>query len=122
MSWTLLTNHAHVLHAVACDPDSRLRDIGDRVGITERAVHRIVCDLEEAGYLTRHHVGARNTYEVHFTAELRERFEHQIRLADVLELLLKDHGKRLPGVSSSSGASRPARPTGAHTDHIPTVS
>ncbi len=100
MTWTLLTNHAHVLHAVACQPDIRLRDIAERVGITERAVHRIVCDLEEVGYLTRHHVGARNSYEVHATADLAGKFEHQLRVGDVLELLLKDHGKRLPGVTS----------------------
>src|SRR4028119_2334626 len=57
MSVELLTNHGHVLLCVARDRDMRLRDIADCVGITERAAHRIVCELEEAGFLTRHRAG-----------------------------------------------------------------
>jgi DNA-binding MarR family transcriptional regulator len=52
-SWTFLTNHAQVLVCIARDPGVRLRDIGDRVGITERAAHRIVVELADAGYITR---------------------------------------------------------------------
>ncbi|HEX2221087.1 MAG TPA: helix-turn-helix domain-containing protein [Candidatus Limnocylindria bacterium] len=92
VSWTFLTNHAHVLHSIAREPDIRLRDIADRVGITERAVHRIVCDLEEAGYLTRHHAGVRNTYELHPRADGGA--EHQISTADILTLLLSDAGRQ----------------------------
>jgi DNA-binding MarR family transcriptional regulator len=88
--WRFLTNHAHVLHAVAREPEIRLREIGERVGITERAVHGIVCDLEKAGYLTRHHVAGHNIYEIHVTDSLRERLEHQVRVGDIVDLLLKD--------------------------------
>ena len=52
-SWTFLTNHAHVLLAIAEDHDVRLRDIADRVGVTERAVQGILTDLEEGGYIVR---------------------------------------------------------------------
>lgn len=45
--WTFLTNHAHVLLCLARDPELRLRDVAERVGVTERAVQRIVADLEE---------------------------------------------------------------------------
>ena len=49
-TWTFLTNHAHVLLAIAAEPDLRLRDIADRVGITERAAQRIVGeDTDESG-------------------------------------------------------------------------
>ena len=51
VSWTFLTNHAQVLICLAEDPEIRLRDIGDLVGITERAAHRIVGDLIAAGYV-----------------------------------------------------------------------
>ncbi len=51
--WTFLTNHAQVLVCIARDPGVRLRDIGERVGITERAAHRIVAELADAGYVTR---------------------------------------------------------------------
>ena len=62
--WTFLTNHASVLLSLAADPNQRLRDVAAAVGITERAVQRIVADLEEAGYLTRTRVGRRNRYEL----------------------------------------------------------
>lgn len=63
--WTFLTNHARVLAAVARDPRSRIRDIAEHIGITERAVQGIVTDLETAGYLTRTRTGRRTTYTIH---------------------------------------------------------
>ena len=60
--WTFLTNHAQVLVCIARDPGIRLRDIGERVGITERAAHRIVVELADAGYITRERNGRRNQW------------------------------------------------------------
>ena len=65
LHWTFLSNHACVLLCVAREPGIRLRDVAERVGITERAVQRIVADLEEAGYLSRAREGRRNRYEVY---------------------------------------------------------
>jgi MarR family protein len=65
VSWTLLTTHGLVLLAIAQDPGIRLRDVADRVGITERAVQRIVGDLVDAGYLSRRREGRRNAYLLH---------------------------------------------------------
>lgn len=62
--WTFLTNHAHVLLCIAAAPGSRVRDIADRVGISERAALRILHDLVEAGYLTRQRSGRRSHYRV----------------------------------------------------------
>ena len=67
----LLSNHGLVLLCVSRDPGMRLREIADCVGITERAVHRIVCELCKAGYVTRARDGRRNTYTVHPNAELQ---------------------------------------------------
>ena len=61
-SWTFLTRHAQVLLCIAGDPGMRLRDIGDQVGITERAAHRIVGELVADGYLSRERQGRRNHY------------------------------------------------------------
>ncbi len=80
----LLTNHAHVLLCVARDPGMRLRDIADCVGITERAAHRIVCELETEGYLTRMRDGRRNVYEVHTERELPHPIEQGARVGDLL--------------------------------------
>jgi len=63
-NWSFLTNHAQVLVCIAQDPGARLREIGDAVGITERATHRIVTDLADAGYISRERTGRRNHYTV----------------------------------------------------------
>ena len=62
--WTFLTNHARVLVCIAQDSGIRLRDIGESIGITERAAHRIITELLTAGYITRTRNGRRNQYTV----------------------------------------------------------
>jgi predicted DNA-binding transcriptional regulator len=62
--WAFVTNHARVLVCVAHDPDVRLREIGDRIGITERAAQRIVAALVDAGYVRRERIGRRNRYTI----------------------------------------------------------
>ena len=62
--WTFLTNHGHVLLAVAADPDARVEEVAARVGITARATLGILRDLEDAGYLVRTRSGRRTHYEL----------------------------------------------------------
>jgi len=88
-AWTFLTNHAHVLLSLAADPELRLRDVAERVGITERAVQRIVADLEEAGYLTRLRAGRRNEYEVHQRKPLRHPIEAHRDVSALIDLVQK---------------------------------
>ncbi len=87
--WTFLTNHAHVLVCLATDPDARLRDVADRVGITERAVQRIVQDLEEGGVITRTRDGRRNRYRIHTRKALRHPVESHKRVADLLAMVAR---------------------------------
>ncbi len=70
-AWAFVTNYAHVLVCIAADPEARLRDIAERVGITERTAAHLVRDLELAGYLTKTRHGRRNQYEVHDQLPLR---------------------------------------------------
>jgi DNA-binding IclR family transcriptional regulator len=70
--WKFFTNHALVLLAVAADPQILLREIAEAVGITERAAHRIIGDLEDGGYISREHKGRRNYYQVHLEAVLTQ--------------------------------------------------
>jgi DNA-binding transcriptional ArsR family regulator len=63
--WKFLTNHAHVLLCVAHEPEILLREIAEAVGITERAAHRIIAELEEGGYISRERKGRRNSYQFH---------------------------------------------------------
>lgn len=85
--WTFLSNHAQVLLCVAHDPSSRLRDIGERVGITERAAHRIVDELVAAGYLTRERRGRRSHYTIVEHLRLPDPLVREQRVADLLRLL-----------------------------------
>ncbi len=82
-----LSNHAQVLLCIADDPGIRLRDIGDRVGITERAAHRIVVELTEAGYLTRERRGRRNHYTIASHLPLPDPLAGDQKIGDLLRLL-----------------------------------
>jgi len=62
--WFFITNHGLVLAAIARRPRSTTRQIGDAVGITERATHGIIKDLEAAGYIIKTKVGRRNEYRI----------------------------------------------------------
>jgi hypothetical protein len=81
--WTFLTNHGHVLVCVARNPDIRLAEIADLVGIGERAAHRIVTDLVEAGYLSRTRIGRRNVYSVDLSQPLRHPLEASHAVGEV---------------------------------------
>ncbi len=86
-SWTFFTNHAHVIFALASDPEARLRDIAERVQITERATQRIVHELEEAGYLRIVKQGRRNRYVIQAGKRLRHPIERHRKLQDLIEVL-----------------------------------
>ena len=85
-NWTFLTNHAYVLTCLAAQPDLRLRDVAEQIGITERAVQRIVTDLEEAGILTRSREGRRNLYEIVWKKPLRHPMEGPGTVGDLLAM------------------------------------
>ena len=87
-TWTFLTNHTRVLFCIAREPGIRLRDIALCAGITERTAHRIVDELAEAGYVTRHRVGARSFYEVHPDLPLRHELDSEHHVGAILKVLL----------------------------------
>jgi predicted transcriptional regulator len=86
--WTFLTNHAHVLFCIAQDPEVRLRDVAARVGITERAVQRIVTDLEDSGYLAVSKEGRRNRYQLRCDRPLRHSIERHRSVQSLIDLVL----------------------------------
>ena len=86
-SWTFLTNHAHVLLCLATNPDLTLREVAEKVGITERAAHRIVSELVEEGALERTKVGRRNHYEVNVNLHLRHPLEQNARVDQLIDLV-----------------------------------
>lgn len=90
--WTFLTNHSHVLICLALDPDLLLREVAERVGITERAVQKIVQELEEGGVLVRTKVGRRNRYAIKEGRSLRHSVEGHRRVRDLLDMVRRGAG------------------------------
>jgi predicted transcriptional regulator len=86
-AWTFLTNHAHVLILLYAEPGLVLREVAQRVGITERAVQRIVQDLEEDGFIRREKVGRKNHYEVLIDKSLRHPIEWHRNIGDLIKLI-----------------------------------
>jgi DNA-binding MarR family transcriptional regulator len=85
--WTFLSNHGHVLVCLATSPQCRLRDVAQRVGITERAVQKIVGDLESAGVIERTRCGRRNAYVLHLEVPLRHPLESHRTIGSLVDLV-----------------------------------
>jgi DNA-binding MarR family transcriptional regulator len=85
--WSFLTNHGQVLLCIADDAGSTLREIGERVGITERAAHRIVGELEASGYLSRERNGRRNRYTLRPHLPLPDPVARERQIGDLIEVL-----------------------------------
>lgn len=88
-SWTFLSNHAHTLVCLARSPDVVLREVAVEVGITERAVHNIIADLEASGVLTRERDGRRNHYEIHRERPLRHPVEAHCTVGQLIDMVVK---------------------------------
>lgn len=86
-SWTFLTNHTHLLVVLSREPQSRIRDLADQVGITQRAVQRILAELVADGILKVRKEGRRNTYRIQRRARLRHPLEHKHTIGELLDLL-----------------------------------
>lgn len=111
VEWSFLTNYGLVLAYIGRHPDSTGREIADAVGVTERAVRKIVNDLRTAGYLEPEKVGRRNRYRVNATQPLRYLSNRAVTVGEMLELLWRDQ----------EGASLPAEPLPLSLDGRPAV-
>lgn len=87
-NWTFFSNFAHVLVCLADNPQARLRDVAERVGITERTAFRLIGELEEAGILERVKEGRRNHYVINRDAHLRHAIEQHCTVGQLLETIL----------------------------------
>src|SRR5579875_1083695 len=108
-AWTFLTNHAQVLVCIARDPGVRLWEIGATVGITERAAHRIVTELADAGYITRERSGRRNRYTINAHFPVPDPVARERSVGELLTLLAARRDAGGPdaagtGVADAAGA------------------
>lgn len=95
-TWSFLTNHAHVLLCISEDPDITVRDLALEVGITERAVMRIIGELDEAGILTRTREGRRNHYTINGDLSLRHPVESHCTVDGLIRMF-----RQTPAASST---------------------
>jgi DNA-binding transcriptional regulator PaaX len=58
--------------------------VAARIGITERAVQKIVLDLEQAGVLSRERNGRRNRYTIRLDLPLRHAVEAHCTIREIL--------------------------------------
>jgi DNA-binding IclR family transcriptional regulator len=88
--FTFLTNHAHILLLIARQPNARMREMALQVGITERAVQRIVDELAAAGYLRVTREGRRNRYQLQVDLPLRHTVEAHCTIGELIEFVNRD--------------------------------
>ena len=86
-TWTFLTNHSHILLCLAKSSSMRIRDLATEVGITERAVQRIIAELIEEGYIERIKEGRRNAYVLHTNKPLKHPVESHKNVDDLVNLI-----------------------------------
>ena len=109
--WTFLSNYGHVLVALSTNPDARMRDIADMVGITERAVQQIVRELVDQGYVFKDKDGRRNRYHIAYHAHLRHELEAGVSLGEFVALMMSPVDRaRLPRATKNTrqGSPKPA--------------
>lgn len=83
-SWTFLSNHAHVMIAIHHCPQALVRELAERVEITERAVLRILQELEADGYIERLREGRRTCYRIIHARPLRHPLEAHRSVGDLV--------------------------------------
>ncbi|MER5516769.1 MarR family transcriptional regulator [Streptomyces sp. NPDC002763] len=88
--WTFITNHARVLAAIADDQNVRVRDIAAHCRLTERAVQKIISDLEQSGFLSHTREGRGNIYRIEPGTALRHPAEAGLTVASLLALLARE--------------------------------
>ncbi|MES5821308.1 helix-turn-helix domain-containing protein [Streptomyces sp. RG80] len=105
--WTFITNHARVLAAIAENQSARVRDIAAHCRLTERAVQKIISDLEQSGYLSHTREGRSNTYRIEEGKILRHPAEAGLTVASLLALLVQVDGHH-EGMSRVGAAAEEA--------------
>jgi DNA-binding Lrp family transcriptional regulator len=114
--WTFFSNYGHVLFCLAQNNETRLRDVAAEVGITERAVQKIVRDLQDAGYLTVEKHGRRNRYKINKRRALRHSLESHCNVGKLLALVERPEPETEEPETEESGPEPPEM----KTDPMPT--
>lgn len=101
-NWTFFSNYAHVLVCLADNPHARLRDVAERIGITERTAFRLIGELEDADIIERVKEGRRNHYVINTKAPLRHAIESHCTVGELLATVARGHAPKQPGSEKPS--------------------
>jgi hypothetical protein len=101
--WTFFSNYGHVLVCLARNREARLRDVAAQVGITERAVQKIVRDMQDAGILTVTKHGRCNRYRINRRKSLRHSLESHCTVGKLLTLVARPVAAEQPPAEAAPG-------------------
>lgn len=101
--WAFLTNHALVISYLAKKPSITAREISLAIGITERAIRKIIADLDEAGYISKKKVGRGTRYRINPDLSMRSDAHEDIAIGDFLEALGWKRRQHRPRVKKTAG-------------------
>jgi hypothetical protein len=110
--WTFFSNYGHVLVCLARNGDARLRDVAADVGITERAVQKIVRDMQDAGFLVVSKQGRCNRYRINRRKALRHHLEARCTVGQLLSLISKPGAAVIGEEPATAGPDQPSRSSG----------
>jgi predicted transcriptional regulator len=85
--WTFITRHAAVLSLIAKHPKITAIELAHRMGITERAVRKIIADLYAAGYIGKKREGRGLRYTIDPALSLRQATHREVAIGDLLASL-----------------------------------
>jgi Mn-dependent DtxR family transcriptional regulator len=105
--WTFFSNHGHVLVCLSRNHDARLRDVAAEVGITERAVQKIVRDLQDAGFLVISKQGRCNRYRINRRKSLRHDLESHCTVGKLLSLVSRAEPRAEPRAEQENAGVEP---------------
>ena len=113
-NWTFFSNYGHVLVCLSRNNQARLRDVAYEVGITERAVQKIVKDMQDAGFITVSKQGRCNRYRLNKRKSLRHGLESHCNIGKLLALVTRPDS---PGVAAEkiAGAETVCREAESHS-------
>jgi predicted transcriptional regulator len=92
-TWRFLSNHTQVMLHLTRNPDARIQDLAQNIGISHRAAQGIVTDLTETGYITRERIGRRNRYTINPDIAMRHPAQDGHDIGELLELLKPKDGE-----------------------------
>ena len=94
--WSFFTNYGHVIFLLSENSKMTAREVGDRVGITERATQKIIHNLEESGFIKIKKEGRNNRYKVVGRKKLRHDIEKNCRIDELVDFVSEKNSLSKP--------------------------